>query len=315
MTVVLPTIADLLAQEFARRRTPQVDSIPLPPPPPPPLPEAPRQEAAPPPPPAAERTVIARPARRAEPALPLPPPDAPPIPPTAEEPARAETAPPPNQNQSLNERLMNFGFAMAASQNPSVFGQIGEGGQAMQRAATEARREDTRTALQTRELNIMQEFRRAQIRVQEAEQAWAQDPTNPRNQALLMQARAQLAAAGNGVQANSQIAQLIPSADGRSYVAITRTGDRRIIELPEGFTADDPRIRQEAVEAGAAAFSRTMAAFAGRPDMDPDRILQLAQQAGDAAMRGVLSRGQRGAATQRPEEPTRPAAVIQAIPR
>lgn len=141
--------------------------------------------------------------------IPYPPPPTPPIPqqPVVRNspvvsPGVANAVPPAvNPDDAFNQRLMSFGAAMAQSNSPSFFAQLGAGFGAVQNAD----RQDRREATQNREIDVMEEYRRAQIAVQEAQLAAEQDPSSPRNQLLLaqarsseIQARAALANAGRG---------------------------------------------------------------------------------------------------------------------
>lgn len=159
--------------------------------------------------------------------------------------SETEQSPQSNEGRSAAERLANFGFAMAASRNPSLFGQIGEAGLAMQQGDRQSRRE----ALQARELEMMQEYRRAQIRLAEAEAAYQRDPNNPLNIARLAQARLAMfrgVGGGGGGRANEGpgIPVATPSGFGIFY---PRTG--RVAEAPEGVrpmgaTANTPDERR-----------------------------------------------------------------------
>lgn len=88
-------------------------------------------------------------------------------------------------NDGSGRDLATFGFGMAASRNPSLFGQIGEAGLALMRG----RREDRQDTNTERQLSVTEAFQQARIRLQEAEQAFAADPANPANAARLAQAR------------------------------------------------------------------------------------------------------------------------------
>lgn len=142
----------------------------------------------------------------------------------------------PREGRDVNDRIANFGYAMAASRNPSLFGMIGEAGLAMQRGDREDR-QDTR---QEREIDVMQEYRRAQIQLAAAEQEWQRDPNNPLNVARLAEARYRLAAAANVGRSGSGAASEGPgipienAETGRFGIFFPRTG--RIAEAPEGVT-------------------------------------------------------------------------------
>lgn len=139
-----------------------------------------------------------------------------------------------DQNRTPLDRLTDFGFAMAASRNPSIFGMIGDAGLAMRQADQQARRE----ALQNRELTTTQEYRQAQIRLAEAEAAWQRDPNNPLNVARLAQARAAALRAsggggGGGEGGGDRIAGQIVGDDGILY-GVTRDGRAIPYRTPEG---------------------------------------------------------------------------------
>jgi hypothetical protein len=155
---------------------------------------------------------------------------------------------PPDQNSTAMDRLANFGFAMAASRNPSLFGQIGEAGLAMQRGDRERRQDDIRQ----QQVDVEQEYRRAQVDLARAEAAWQQDPDNPRNVALLAEARYRLAMADRAVRGGEggvSEGQGIPieREDGTFGVFYPRTG--RVAVAPEGVspmgaTANTPEQRR-----------------------------------------------------------------------
>ncbi len=152
--------------------------------------------------------------------------------------AAPPSADPSAEGNSPWDRLARFGFGMAASNNPSFFGQLGEAGLNMMRGDREARQD----ANKNRELDIMQEYRRAQIEVTRAENEWTRDPNNPRNVALLAEARYREAAAaaalrrGEGGGGGSADGQGIPmmGEDGRMTIFYPRSG--RSVQAPEGLS-------------------------------------------------------------------------------
>lgn len=192
--------------------------------------------------------------------IPLPPPSPPPVqrtapvatPGEAAAPAPAETAtnedamerlralqannpqaaePTDDPDADRNRRLAQFGFAMAASRNPSLFGMIGEAGLAMQRGNREEREDDRRD----REVDTQAEYRQAQIALARAEALYNQDPNNPRNQALLAQARYAAARAARGVGGGGSANEGpgVPVMQNGLYgVFYPRTG--RLVTAPEG---------------------------------------------------------------------------------
>lgn len=97
----------------------------------------------------------------------------------------------PSSDDDTNRRLRDFGFGMAASRNPSLFGQIGEAGLNMQRG----NRDDRQDTNREREVAATEEYRRAQVQLARAEQEWARDPNNPANVARLAHAQAYMAQA------------------------------------------------------------------------------------------------------------------------
>lgn len=161
--------------------------------------------------------------------------------------SETDQSPQSNDGRNAAERLANFGFAMAASRNPSLFGQIGEAGLAMMQGDRQSRRE----ALQARELDVMQEYRRAQIRVAEAEAAYQRDPNNPLNIARLAQARLAMArgvgGGGGGGSTNEGPGIPVATPNGGFGIFYPRTG--RIAAAPEGVrpmgtTANTPDERR-----------------------------------------------------------------------
>jgi hypothetical protein len=96
----------------------------------------------------------------------------------------------PSQEDRGREALMNFFFSMAASRNPSFFGQLGEAGQALSQADRTARAE----ALQERRLDVEAAYRAAQEAREARRLANEEDPTSLRGrqlQAQTLQAEAQ----------------------------------------------------------------------------------------------------------------------------
>ncbi len=151
--------------------------------------------------------------------------------------ANTATQPPADQNSTPMDRLANFGFAMAASRNPSLFGQIGEAGLAMQRGDRERRQDNIRQ----QQVDVEQEYRRAQVDLARAEQAWQQDPNNPRSVALLAEARYRLAMAeraarepsGGGTGGDGRVVARELGEDGVVY-NVFRDGSVRQATLPDG---------------------------------------------------------------------------------
>lgn len=129
-------------------------------------------------------------------------------------------------NQTIWDRLQDFGFAMAASRNPSLFGQIGEAGTATNAIRRTEDRANRREALQSRELDIQQNYRQTQMELARAEMEWQRDPNNPINTLRLAQARAaaQRAEGGGGGRGGNRIVGQIVGEDGVLY-GTTRDGN------------------------------------------------------------------------------------------
>lgn len=141
------------------------------------------------------------------------------------------------QGRDGNDRLADFGFAMAASSNPSFFGQLGEAGLAMRRGDREGRQDSQRD----RQLSTEETYRRAQADLARAELAWQQDPNNPRNIALLADARYRLAMAdkaarsgdGDGEGGGGRVVARELGEDGTVF-NVFRDGSVRQATLPDG---------------------------------------------------------------------------------
>jgi hypothetical protein len=150
--------------------------------------------------------------------------------------ALRQTSEPPTEDGSGARDLATFGFGMAASRNPSLFGQIGEAGLAMMRG----RREDRQDTRADRTISVQEAFQQARIRLQEAEQRYQEDPTNPANIARLAQARyyeAQAARAarggGEGGGGEGRVVAREVGNDGNVY-NVFRDGSVRPAVLPDG---------------------------------------------------------------------------------
>jgi hypothetical protein len=115
---------------------------------------------------------------------------------------------------NLADRLMAFGFAMAASRSPSLFGMLGEGGQAM----LQAQRQERQDALRRREVEGGLSVQQARLNLMEAELNWQREPQNPQNIQRLAAARADLArAATAGSESTRPNWQAIERPDGSIY--------------------------------------------------------------------------------------------------
>lgn len=189
--------------------------------------------------------------------------------------ASSPDAVPARGGRDINDQLANFGFAMAASRNPSIFGQIGEAGLALQRG----NREDRQDTRQEREVDVMQEYRRAQIRVAEAEAELARDPNSPINVARLMQARAamisaQRAGAGGRGGGGSFTALENPDTGAMTFFN-PRTG--AAVPAPEGFGRPGNASREDTL------YQRDITAFGAmnrnnpRYMTDPGALMQDAE--------------------------------------
>jgi hypothetical protein len=198
--------------------------LPLPPPSPP---GAPRRSAT-----VTPGIAASAPAQAPQEALPTPP-----EPLSQIQAMRAGEAQAPAQEEGGRD-LANFGFGMAASRNPSLFGQIGEAGLAMMRG----RREDRQDTNSERQLSVTEAFQQARIRLQEAEQRYQEDPSNPANIARLAQARyyeAQAARAlrgggeGGGGDGDGRVVAREVGNDGNIY-NVFRDGSVRPALLPDG---------------------------------------------------------------------------------
>lgn len=138
-------------------------------------------------------------------------------------------------NDGAGRDLATFGFGMAASRNPSLFGQIGEAGLALMRG----RREDRQDTNTERTLSVQEAFQQARIRLQDAEQRYQEDPTNPANIARLAQARyyeamaARAARGGGEGGGEGRVVAREVGNDGNVY-NVFRDGSVRPALLPDG---------------------------------------------------------------------------------
>lgn len=174
----------------------------------------------------------------------------------------------PSQEDRGRESLMNFFFSMAASRNPSFFGQLGEAGQALAQADRAARTE----ARQERQLDVEAAYRAAQEARQLREQLAQEDPNSI--QGRFMQARINNLEAqsryylqrGSGEASRERLGTGIPGRVGeREGVWYPQAG--RFIQAPEGFAGSTnaaDRLRQGAVraaiQAGQSAANRAIQA-------------------------------------------------------
>lgn len=128
----------------------------------------------------------------------------------------------PSQADIGRDALTNFFFSMAASRNPSFFGQLGEAGQALTRTQAEART----AARQERQVDVEAAYRAAQEARQAAEVEWARDPQNPLNIARLAAARS------DEVRARAALASAGRERLGQGYITRDRETGNYQIEYP-----------------------------------------------------------------------------------
>lgn len=194
--------------------------------------------------------------------------------------------------------MARFGFAMAASRNPSLFGQIGEAGLAMQQGNRENRQDANKEA----EVDVMRDYRQSQVELARAEQEWQRDPNNPRTIALLAEARYRDAAAqhqarmgsGSGSGSGGPFVQIQNPETGEIGFFQPRSGN--LVRAPEGFGRPGDNAREEA------ARQRDMLAFG---TLNRNNPMYLAD--GNALMRDAQAYAETQAARRRTAIP-RPAA-------
>ena len=201
-----------------------------------------------------------------------------------------------------NRRIAQFGFAMAASRNPSLFGMIGEAGLAMQRGNREEREDDRRD----REVDANAEYRRAQIQLARAEALYNQDPNNPRNIALLAQARyaaTRAANVGSGGGGGDRISGQVVGDDGVVY-GMTRDGRVVPYTTPDGspFRRGQTENWQAQWMSAYTGALRDLSALgqptATMPEEERRNLATARANAAIAAMRNALSRPGQPAQTQ-----------------
>lgn len=240
---------------FAQRAGVNIDGSPIAPSDNSDLPAAPTEtgeQYGPPSPPGAP-TVTPSPSTRAatarassSSALPLPPP-APPEAPQAQ-PTQDQTQSPTETRNPSMDRLAQFGFAMAASRNPSLFGQIGDAGLAMIAGDRERRQDATRQQIADTE----QEYRRAQVELARAEAQFNQNPDSPRNVALLAQARYHMAMAERAARtpvggAGGGGGPMVPLVDNEGNLTFFQPRSGNVIRAPEGLRQPGQLSRDEAL--------------------------------------------------------------------
>jgi hypothetical protein len=158
----------------------------------------------------------------------------------------------PSQEDRGRESLMNFFFSMAASRNPSFFGQLGEAGQALAQADRAARTE----ARQERQLDVEAAYRAAAEARQLREAAAMEDPSTPRGRLLNAQAaQAEATAAyyarrpagegGGSQRAISRGAPQVLVRDGQVIYFYPNTGES--VPAPEGALPPNALSREESL--------------------------------------------------------------------
>lgn len=98
----------------------------------------------------------------------------------------------PEVNAGASQRLSDIGIGMMTSNSPDFLSALGKGLQAGNTAET-SRIQMLRQAAETEEQSL---YRKAQMELERAKQAYEQDPSNPRTRAMLMQAEASMISAG-----------------------------------------------------------------------------------------------------------------------
>ena len=157
----------------------------------------------------------------------------------------------PSQEDRGRESLMNFFFSMAASRNPSFFGQLGEAGQALAQADRAARTE----ARQERQLDVEAAYRAAAEARQLREAAAMEDPSTPRGRLLNAQAaQAEATAAyyarrpageGGSQRAISRGSPQVLVRDGQVIYFYPNTGES--VPAPEGALPPNALSREESL--------------------------------------------------------------------
>lgn len=187
----------------------------------------------------------------------------------------------PPESQSALDRLASFGAAMASTRSPTFQGAFGEGVQALLRQGAAQRQE----ARQQQQIDVEQEYRRAQESRQRAELDWSRDPQNPLNIARLAQARAdEIRARAALVSAGREnLGQGTPiELEGGRQGLLMRDGSVR--ELPGGArflrsaeqadrAADRSDARRLQAQAQAAAELRDNPLTAGLPLAEKRRLI------------------------------------------
>lgn len=217
----------------------------------------------------------------------------------------------PSMEDRGRENLMNFFFSMAASRNPSFFGQLGEAGQQLARADAAARAE----ALQERRLDIEAGYRAMQAENQLRELQQYENPGSPRYrliEAQIANLRASAARAASEGASNRLTGSFIGD-DG-----IVRGMNRQGQLEPYRTETGEPFRRRENDPATSAnwmqAYNESMrnsAPLRGIPETAQEREARQQQAITDAnaavaALRGTLRPNLPGSQQQQQQAPTRP---------
>ena len=201
------------------------------------------------------------------------------------------------------QRLSDFFFGMANSQSPSFFGAIGQAGQALS-AADRQRATETRA---NRTAQAEENYRAAQIELQNRQLAAQADPNSPRNiielakaQADLDTARARLIQAQRPERTNDPGRVVIPNSefvsDGLVYqrtqtgqtVPVMGANNQPMTEEQYGRISNRARIPQIEDARRRAAESRFIDSVRANPPasmtMTPEQISAGAAEAGERAV-------------------------------
>lgn len=160
---------------------------------------------------------------------------------------RQSAMPAADPDETQRQRLADFFFSMAGSQSPSFFGAIGQAGQALSAADRQRRTE----AREDRRSQAEENFRAAQIAVDNAKIALERDPNSPANIARLATAQAQLTSAEaslinarRGPQAPQAQTTLVETSTGP---AILNMQTNTLSPLPAGVITQQMQQRRDAL--------------------------------------------------------------------
>jgi hypothetical protein len=151
-------------------------------------------------------------------------------------------------DETQRQRLADFFFGMANSQSPSFFGAIGQAGQALsagdRQRATEVR--------ESRRAQAEENYRAAQIAVDNAKIALERDPNSPANLARAAQARAQevtaRAALARASQADREPQGQTALVETPAGPAVLNLQNNTLRPLPEGVITPQMQQRRDALE-------------------------------------------------------------------